>query len=106
MLPQIFESFDWDDANREKCQKHGVSIKEVEEALKAEAMMIMPDLKHSDEEDRFIATGQSNNGRYLFVVFTLREMDGKNIVRPIRARYMHKMEAEKYEQARTKIKDG
>ena len=106
VIPQSFESFDWDDWNREKCQKHGVSINEIEEALKAEAMMILPDLKHSDEEDRFIATGQSNNGRYLFVAFTLREMDGKNIVRPISSRYMHKMEAEKYEQASAKIKDG
>ena len=106
MIPQSFESFDWDDGNREKCQKHGVSINEIEEALTTEAMMILPDLKHSDEEDRFIATGQSRNGRYLFVVFTLRESDGKNIVRPISSRYMHQNEVKKYEQARTKIKNG
>lgn len=68
-------------------------------------MMILPDLKHSDEEDRFIATGQSRNGRYLFVAFTLRESDGENIVRPISSRYMHPKEVKKYEQARTKIKN-
>jgi len=67
--------------------------------------LILPDLKHSDEEDRFIATGQSRNGRYLFVVFTLRENDGKNIVRPISSRYMHQKEVKKYEQAHAKIKN-
>jgi len=73
VIPQSFGTFDWDEGNRKKCQKHGVSINEIEEALTAEAMIILPDLKHSDEEDRFIATGQSRNGRYLFVVFTLRK---------------------------------
>ena len=30
-----FDGFDWDDGNREKCQRHGVSIAEIEHALSA-----------------------------------------------------------------------
>ena len=105
-MPRSFESFDWDDGNCEKCQKHGVLVNEIEEALKSDAMMILPDVKHSDEEDRFIASGQAENGRYLFVAFTLREIDRKNCIRPISARYMHEKEVKKYEKARTKIKNG
>ena len=98
-----FELFDWDDGNRDKCQKHGVSIEEIETALMNEAFVILPDLMHSDEEDRLIATGQAENGRHLFVVITMREISGQSRVRPISARYMHEKEVKKYEQARTKI---
>lgn len=104
--PRSFESFDWDDGNRKKCQKHGVPVNEIEEALKNDAMMLLPDIKHSDEEDRFIATGQAENGRYLFVAFTLRKINGENRIRPVSARYMHDKEVKKYEKARTKIKNG
>ena len=106
MVPRSFHNFHWDEGNREKCQKHGVSLDEIEYALTSGAMMILPDLKHSDAEDRFIATGQSRNGRYLFVIFTLRERDGNNIIRPISSRFMHEREVKKYEQASAKIKDG
>jgi hypothetical protein len=43
--------FDWDDGNRQKCQKHGVSIAEVEALLLSDEARIAPDLKHSDFED-------------------------------------------------------
>lgn len=28
-----FDGFDWDEGNREKCRKHGVSLPEIEQAL-------------------------------------------------------------------------
>jgi hypothetical protein len=43
------------------------------------------------------AIGRSAAGRYLFVVFMLREIDGQTKLRPISARYMHQKEITHYE---------
>jgi uncharacterized DUF497 family protein len=45
-----------------------------------------------------LAIGPGGQGRWLFVVFALREVAGKTLIRPISARYMHKEEVEHYEQ--------
>ena len=50
--------FDWDDGNRTKCEKHGVSIAEIE-ALFRGAPRVAPDPKHSAGEDRLIAVGRT-----------------------------------------------
>ena len=96
-----FDRFDWDAGNRKKCQAHGVSLDEIETALMSGAMMLVPDSRHSQQEDRFIAAGRSANGRYLFIAFTFRLTGKQRALRPITARYMHRKEAERYEQART-----
>jgi len=55
--------FDWDDGNRSKCQKHGVSIAEIE-TLFLHSPRVAPDPKHSGVEDRLIAVGdQAWGGR-------------------------------------------
>jgi uncharacterized protein len=38
-------------------------------------------------------------GRYVFLVFMLRKMNGKNRLRPISARYMHQKEINHYEKS-------
>ncbi len=81
--------FDWDAGNRTKCEKHGVSIGEIE-ALLAGNPRVAPDIAHSGTEDRFIATGRSGTGRPLFVAFTFRTRGS--------ARYMHREEAERFDQ--------
>ena len=101
--PRSFDGFDWDGGNRTNCQQHGVSIEEIETALSSGAMLILPDAKHSDEEDRLIATGKAASGRHIFVVFTLRERDGRTLLRPVSARYMHQREIDIYDQARAAI---
>ena len=93
-----FSGFAWDKANRSKCQKHGVSAAEVEHVLAHTATLIVPDIKHSRAEPRFLAIGQTEKGRYTFVVFTPRQTGRGMLLRPISARYMHKKEIEKYEQ--------
>ena len=103
MLKIRFERFDWDAANRGKCQAHGVSIAEIENALLLDDMLFLHDTKHSQDEQRYIAAGPTHTGRYLFVAYTLRTIDEQLALRPITARYMHKDEAERYEQARTEI---
>jgi uncharacterized protein len=88
--------FDWDEGNRAKCRKHGVSIAEIE-ALLSGHPHVAPDLKHSVEENRFIAIGRNAQDRALFVAFTFRTREGQRLVRPVSARYMHQKEVEAYE---------
>ena len=88
--------FDWDEGNRGKCQKHGLSTKQIE-ALFADAPRIAPDPKHSAAEDRLIAVGRTKAGRPVFVAFTLRTKDKSRLIRPVTARYMHAKEMEAYE---------
>ncbi len=88
--------FDWDEGNRAKCQKHGVSVREIEE-LFTRPHVISVDVEHSLNEQRLKAIGKTRSGRFVFLVFTLRERDGHTYIRPISARYMHRKEVENYE---------
>ena len=67
-----------------------------------ESLFIRPhairvDTAHSQSEERIRAIGKTAAGRYVFLVFTIRERDGGRYIRPISARYMHKKEIEYYE---------
>jgi uncharacterized DUF497 family protein len=97
--------FDWDDGNREKCQKHGVSIAGVECVLAHAETLIVPDEKNSNTEPRFLAIGKTETGRYAFVVFTPRKRGSETILRPISARFMHKKEIERYAQEVSRAQD-
>jgi uncharacterized DUF497 family protein len=88
--------FDWDDGNRTKCQKHGVSIDQIE-ALFLHGPLVAPDPKHSADEDRLIAVGRVGNGRPVFVAFTIRTKNHRRLIRPVSARYMHASEVAAYE---------
>jgi uncharacterized DUF497 family protein len=88
--------FDWDEGNRKKCQKHGLTIAQVE-AVFASGPRVAPDPKHSDAEDRLIAVGRTKAGRPVFVAFTFRTKDKRRLIRPVTARYMHAKEIEAYE---------
>lgn len=89
--------FEWDEGNIDKnSQKHGINPKDTEEVFISEELYVIPDIKHSSTEKRFIALGKTRLGRKLFVVFTLR---GKKI-RVISARAMHKKEVERYEKVK------
>jgi len=88
--------FDWDRGNRRKCQKHGVSILEIED-LFTRSPRIAPDPKHSEDEDLLIAVGRTNAGRPVFVAFTLRTKNKRRLIRPVTARFMHAKEIAAYE---------
>ena len=94
--------FDWDEGNRSKCQKHGVSTAAVE-SLFHRLIAVLPDPLHSKSEERFMAIGKTDKGRGIFVVFTLRARRGKTIIRPISARYMHRKEMDHYEKETTTL---
>jgi uncharacterized protein len=91
-----FSGFDWDEANRAKCQKHGVSIAEIEDLFER-VVSVAPDTKHSLREERLKAIGVTKEGRSIFVVFTLRRRGEEGLIRPVSARYMHRKEVEFYE---------
>ena len=88
--------FDWDEGNRAKCQKHGVSITQFE-AQFAHNPRIAPDPKHSVDEDRLIAVGKIDTGRPIFVAYTIRMKNRQRLIRPVTARYMHVKEVAAYE---------
>ena len=43
------------------------------------------------------AIGRTKAGRFVFLVFMLRQDDGKTLLRPISARFMHQKEIDHYE---------
>ncbi len=90
--------FDWDSGNIAKCQRHGVTLNEIEEAL-LRRTVAAPDMKHSADEQRFITIVRNSEGRPMFIAFTFRERDGLTFIRPVSARYMHKEEVLRYEKS-------
>lgn len=97
------DGFDWGDGNRHKCQKHGLSIAEIEYVVVHTETLIVHDAKNSTTETRFIAVGRTQAGRFAFVAFTPRMRDGLLLLRPISARYMHRKEVVKYEKESTSL---
>ena len=92
-----FHGFDWDHGNNKKCQKHGVSIAEIEDLFLRNALRLEPDIFNSVAEQRFRAIGKTGEGRGIFLVFTIRGHGAARLIRPISARYMHKKEIDAYE---------
>lgn len=86
--------FDWDSGNWPKCGKNGVTKEEIEGFFQM-SPSVMSD-PHPDEL-RMRALGRIKTGRYLFLVFMFRVVDGQTLIRPISARYMHKKEIDHYE---------
>jgi len=89
--------FEWHEANAEKNWiRHRVSPGECEEAFFNEPFLIAVDERHSAKEPRYYALGQTEAGRELFVVFTVRG----DLVRVISARDMSRGERKEYGRAK------
>ena len=87
------EGFDWDQGNIEKnWERHKVSFIECEEVFFNRPLVVAEDTSHSKSEGRYYALGRTNDGRYLFVVFTIRN----NKIRVISARDMNREERRVY----------
>jgi uncharacterized protein len=88
--------FEWDAGNLEKnWERHQVSAAECEQLFFNQPLVAAPDPAHSEGEARFYALGQTDAGRLLFVVFTLRG----TLIRVISARDMSRRERKEYRQA-------
>jgi uncharacterized DUF497 family protein len=91
-------AFDWDVGNTLKCQKHGLSISEIEAFFSAD-LLIFEDIKHSTVERRLVAVGRDWRGRPVFVGFTIRFRADTALIRPVTARYMREKEYLRYAKA-------
>jgi len=89
--------FDWDEGNSRKNRKHGVSTAESEQVFFNAPLLLLADVKHSQQESRFHALGRTHQDRLLHITFTLRQQNTH--IRVISARDMHKKERNFYEQA-------
>jgi uncharacterized DUF497 family protein len=90
------EGFEWDAANVDKLwHRHRVTVPEVEEAFRNRPLLVVGDLRHSHQEERFQALGRTEASRFLFLVFTLR---GPRI-RVLSARPMNRKERALYAEA-------
>ena len=74
-----------------------MSVAEIE-GLFSRSLLIIPDASHSRGEERLRAIGKTARGRSVFLVFTIRELAGKRLIRPVSARYMHRKEIKHYEE--------
>ncbi|HUO03765.1 MAG TPA: BrnT family toxin [Candidatus Binataceae bacterium] len=87
------EGFQWDAGNAAKIwDKHRVAPAECEEVFFNSPLVVAGDEKHSADEERFYALGQTDAGRMLFVVFTIRD----RLLRVISARDMSRGERRIY----------
>lgn len=85
-------SFEWDEEKNKLNQKlHGIAFEDAKMVFNDPFKIILPDLYHSDTEERWLAIGIV--GRILFVVFTERS---ENIIRIISARVGTKAEERLY----------
>ena len=93
----LITGFDWDDGNARKNEKYGVSVSEAEQVFFNQPLLLLDDVKHSQDEPRFHALGQTHDGRLLHLTFTLR--GERKRIRVISARDMHRKERAIYKQA-------
>jgi hypothetical protein len=94
------DGFDWDHGNGPKIvNKHKVIPSEAEQIFFNEPLLLLGDLKHSQDEPRFHALGITDDQRLLHVTFTLRAQN--TLIRIISARDMHRKERKVYEQTQT-----
>jgi uncharacterized protein len=88
--------FEWDISNETKnWKKHAVTKWECEQVFFNKPLLIYEDKKHSQKENRAYVLGQTDQGRKLFIVFTIRNRR----LRIISARSMSKKERAFYEKA-------
>ncbi len=86
--------FEWDGHNIDKIwRKHHVLQSECEQIFFNLPLIIADDVKHSEQENRFFALGQTDAKRSLFAVFTVRN----NKIRVISARDMNRKERRVYQ---------
>lgn len=90
--------FEWDSGNLTKSlAKHGVNVKEVESIFMLKmAVPIGRQIRPEVEEERLCVVGPSLTGKFISVVFALRE--GR--IRPISSRIANRKEKKLYEEIR------
>lgn len=89
-------TFEWDTTKASaNLRKHGVSFEEAATVFADESSLTIPDLDHSQVENRFVLLGMSYRGKMLVVVHTERG----DSIRIISARPASRRERQQYEEA-------
>ena len=87
--------FDWDQNKAQKnLSKHQVSFDEAQTVFKDPLFIDFYDPDHSEDEERYLIVGKSNQGNLLIVSYTERESS----IRIISARKVTKAERKVYEE--------
>ena len=87
--------FEWDEWNSLKnWDKNRIAPSEREQIFFNLPFVVADDRKHSQDEPRCYALGQTDAGRRLFVVFTVRD----SLIRVISARDMNRAERRIYDE--------
>ena len=87
------KGFEWDKGNSNKnWHLHRVTDSECEDVFFNLPLIVAADVKHSNRERRFYALGRTENNRWLFIAFNIRE----DLIRIISAREMTGREQRKY----------
>lgn len=91
--------FEWDPPKAERnLRRHGVTFEESATAFLDPLALSLPDVDHSDDEERWITQGLTERGKLTVVVHTFREVsDNRAVVRIISARRSTKRERQLYE---------
>ena len=87
--------FEWDEnKNVINIEKHGISFKEACTVFLDDSAILFDEPEHSEDEDRFILLGISENARLCIVCHCYRRSD--TVIRIISARQATKKEAQRY----------
>lgn len=91
----VLEGFEWDKGNLEHIKKHNVDYRECEETFLSKPLIVNEDEAHTQTEGRFRVYGQTNKGRLMFMIFTIRS----NKLRVISARDQSKKERKEFQKS-------
>lgn len=87
--------FEWDEnKNTINKQKHGISFEEAKTVFYDEDALLIPDPDHSEQEERFVLLGFSQQANLLVVCHCYRESE--TVIRIISSRKATKNEARQY----------
>lgn len=87
--------FDWDESkNLINQNKHGIDFAEASSVFYDERAILFDDPEHSEDEERFLLLGMSQNANVCIVCHCYRESD--TVIRIISARKATRKEQERY----------
>ena len=87
--------FDWDEnKNKINIDKHGISFDEASSVFLDERALLFDDPEHSEEEERFLLLGISEEANLCIVCHCYRESD--TVIRIISARQATRKEEQRY----------
>ena len=87
------KGFQWDEGNEDKnWYLHQVTNGECEQVFFNLPLIVAPDTRHSQKEQRYYALERADTDRWLFIAFVVRN----DLIRVISARDMNQRETREY----------